>query len=473
MELPSILYDNQDIIFKILEQQSFDNISAHSAIIKNSIINECSFTNVDMSNADLLSTKIYTCKFISVNFEDADLFSLWFSNCTFINTNFDTASIEDITFENCQFENCSFDEVNLKNCSFNKTAFVNLSPESSTFSLNSYSNCNFTKCKFKGSFIYQIFTCCSFNGTKIDCDLLKYNYGIGNHVETLYLYKGEIVKLSKTLMNQLISDCVDQKLLVNAVFVNYNFEKEINPDLAIKSLYALKSMIKNDILLRNDELIFLKNLYHSLYKEKLLAPIILYKLYTCIIEIYNNKIDNISYEKCKSSLNVIANSLYFDFSDFCDQLKEKIKSEIKYVPPVYIKIHYKDEPQVQLSTLLNLCLPDTFLRIETQHGSFIEDIIAGAGGLEVFKIFIQLLGIAAPIIYSEFKEKRKKHTDKKSIKKEVEINISQKNNDDAALLIQKTCQMLETSDILQNDIKGYNNQNISEIHISYKINIQA
>lgn len=473
MELPNLLYDNQDIIFKAIENQAFNDLSAHSIIIKNSIIHKCSFTNVDMSNADLLSTKIYACKFVSVNFEDADIFSLWFSNCKFINTSFDTASIEDITFENCQFVNCSFNEVNLKNSSFNSTSFTNLSPRSSTFSLNSYNNCNFIKCEFKGSFLYQIFTSCLFNDTKIDCDLLKYNYGIGNHTEAIYLYKGNIVKLCKNLMNQLINECVNQKLLINAVFVNYNFEIEINPDLAIKSLYALKSMIENDVLVRTDELFFLKDLYHDLYIKKLIAPIVLYKLYVCINKICNNRVDNISYEKCKNSLNLIANNLYFDFSNFCNQLSEDIKSEINYVPPVYLKIHYKDEPPIQLSTLLNLCIPNTFMRTETQHGSFIENIIAGAGGLEVFKIFIQLLGIAAPIIYSELKEKRKEKADKKSIKKEVEINVSHSNKEDAAVLVQKTCQMLETTDILKNDINGYNNQNISEIHVSYKINVQA
>lgn len=473
MESPVILYDNKNIIFKILEQQSFDNLSAHKAIIKNSIINECTFTSVDMSNIDLLSTKIYKCEFSYVNFEDADLFSLWFSNCIFKNTIFDTASIEDITFENCQFENCSFNEVDLKNCSFNKSSFINLIPEASTFSLNTFSDCSFKGSRLKGSFMYQIFLSCAFNDTTIDCELLKYNYGIGNRSEGLFLYKGEKADLTTDLMENLITDCMNQKLLVNAVFVNYNFEENINPDLAIKSLYALESMIKNDIILRKDELIFLKNLYHCLYKEKLIAPIVIYKLFTCMIDIYNKKINNVSYEKCKEYLSAIANSLYFDFSDFCDQLKKQIESEIEYLPPVYIKIHYKSEPEVELSTLLNQCIPDTFIRTGTQQGSFIENIIAGAGGLELFKIFIQLLGIVAPIIYSEHKDKHKEHANKKSIKKEIEINITPQNNDDTALLIQKTCQMIESSDILKNDIKGYNNQNVSEIYVSYKINIQA
>ena len=71
-------------------------------------------------------------------------------------------------------------------------------------------------------------------------------------------------------------------------------------------------------------------------------------------------------------------------------------------------------------------------------------------------------------------EKRKKKPPKTTIQKDVEINITQaQNQKDTAELIQKTCQLLNASDMLTGDQQGYNNSNIKEIKVSYRINIQA
>ena len=171
---------------------------------------------------------------------------------------------------------------------------------------------------------------------------------------------------------------------------------------------------------------------------------------------------------------MISNSLYFDFSDFCEKLRISLGEKIEYIVPVQIKIHYKNEPLVPLDFLLNQYFPGTFRRILTESGSFLEYIEAGQNGLEILKIFIQLLGIAVPIMYSEIKEKRKKKSPKTTaIQKNVEVNIKSIHNQNVAELIQNTCQLINSSDILTHNQQGYSNENIQEIKVEYRINIQA
>ena len=56
----------------------------------------------------------------------------------------------------------------------------------------------------------------------------------------------------------------------------------------------------------------------------------------------------------------------------------------------------------------------------------------------------------------------------------MEINIiSSQADKNVSELIQNTCQLINSSDILVDDQQGYNNTNIQEIEVQYHINIQA
>lgn len=476
MDLPVVSILEQNIDFQDIKELTFSNCSAIRAVIRNSLITKCTFDNVNMSHCDLLSTKIFSSVFNKVNFDSADIFSMLFSKCEFIDTDFSGAGIEDITFSNCIFKNCTLNGIGLKNCTFKHCKFDKIQPDSCTFSLNNYEECTFFDCFFKGSFYYQIFKQCKFDNVLMDSNILKYNYGLGNVPGITFFYKSDDIQNMEVLRNNLLTECLVQKLFINAVIVNYNFSDEINPELAVKSIKAIGQMVEHEILLRTDELIFLKNLYHHLYINDLIAPIVLYRLFEELKKIYiEDYPDNIVIIKSKEAMYMISNSLYFDFSDFCEKLRISLEEKIEYIVPVQIKIHYENEPLVPLDFLLNQYFPGTFRRTLTESGSFLEYIEAGQNGLEILKIFIQLLGIAVPIIYSEIKEKRKKKTTETTvIQKNVEINIkSIHHQQNVAELIQNTCQLINSSDILTQNQQGYSNNNIKEIKVEYRINIQA
>lgn len=494
MNLPIKIVSNIDVVFKTISHQNLNDKEAIRMSINNSIIEHCSFNNINMKHCDILSTKICNSTFNKVDLRNTDLLSLWISDCQFIEVDFSGADIEDITFSNCSFQDCVFKNVELKRCYFSNTKFINITPDSSSFVLNNYTNCYFQNCNFKNSFHYQIFGDCKFQNVVLDYNILKYNYGIDVNSEITFMDKDKIQN-SEQLYNLLKTECIEQQLYINSVLIDYNFQDKINPILVLNSIKAIGCMIENDILIRNNELHFLRNLYHHLYAEEIIAPIILYKLFKTLQEIYmkwRSCKSNISFAKCKDELYMISNSLYFDFSDFCEQLKKKISPITGCTYPIFIDIHYNDEPEKEISTILNKYQPGTFYRISTKKGSFWEYLEVGQNGLEIFKMFIQLLGIAAPIIYAEYKEKRKDKLSKVTAHEHVEtensnmknqsdisglikqacesINSSDiltKNQPDVTELMQQTCELINSSDILTENQSGYNKDNIQQIYVKY------
>lgn len=464
---------NGEQIFKNIEQQSFNNINAPKLAIKYCIIRECDFVDVNMENCDFLSSKIYNVFFKNVSFVCADIFSLWFSECVFENVNFSGAGIEDITFVNCHFNNCTFEDVGLKKCVFSNTLFSKIKPLSSSFILNQYNNCVFESCKFGGSFQYQIFDSCKFENTEIEYSVLKDNFGFSLKDGIQYIKNTIPIKETNQLYDFLLKECIDQKLFLNASFVSFNFETLINPQLILKSFDAIERMLSNEVLIRNDELLYLRRLYQYMYEQGMIAPIVIYQLINKIKKLHPLMNSNIAYAKSYESLSLIYNDLYFKFCEFCDNLQETLENLPEYETPLELYIDYEYEPNMPLADILNQCLPHTFIRIKSEQGSFHEIISMQPHGLEILNIFLQILGISIPIIYSEMKEKRKEKKAKTKLKKTVTFNISnQTGTKDSIKAIQNTCKTLAASDLLNNNLQGYNNSNIKEIKIKYNVNIQ-
>lgn len=476
MKLPDIIKSKQQCVFKDIHKKCFRNLEAIYMIVRNTNITECIFENVSWGNCDFICNKVFDTKFKNVDWNSADIFSTWFSDCELIDINFTGSSIEDITFNNCYFASCIFMDVSIKNCIFNNCSFNDIKPSSTIFSLNNYNNCTFKDCFFRGSFEYQIFNDCTFNDTQMSASVLEYNFGFNNSNNIKYIQNNSEVNNINDMLELLISKCLDNKQFINAVLINYNFTNYINPELAIKSLMAIEQMLKEDILLSNDELVFIRKLYHYLYISKLIAPVVLYDMFETAKKIYISPIDNFAYKKCKESLYMIANSLFFDFTDFKENLMHSICQMPCYVEPAYVQIHYNKKPAESLEILLNKCIPGVIHRTKVKQGSFIECFDIGKNGLELLNIFLQLLGVAVPIIYSEIKHKKKKSKANESTALDMNIKTDtsvSKNDQEIFDLIQQTSRVVITSKVLNRNLQGYNNNNIKDIKIEYEVNIHA
>lgn len=473
MNLLSEINSNNELVFKNIEQQIFENIDAQKLTIKNSIIRKCNFVNVNLGHCDLLSSKLYKVHFKNISLNCADMYSLWFSDCKFENVDFSDAGIEDITFINCKFHDCIFENTGLKNCVFSNSHFFKIIPNSAGILLNQYYNCVFEQCTFRGTFQYQIFDKCKFFNVKMDYSLLKYNYGIGKH--EIEFFKNDIsIENLAQLHDLLLDECVEQALFLNAAFVDFNLSSTINPKLIIKSIDAIGLMLSKEILIRTDEILFLKKLYQFMYESKMIAPILLYELLNKIRDMNKFQSLNIAYAKSRETLSLIYNDLYYEFFTFCDELQLKLESSPQFDTPLKLFIDYEHEPDIPLTELLNKCLPNTFLRIKAEQGSFHEIIDMLPQGMDILNIFLQILGISIPIIYAEVKAKGKKEKSKNKIDKTVNFNIiNQSNNKDSKKIVQQACKTIATSGIFNENFNGYNDSNIKEIKIQYNINIQV
>lgn len=61
MGLLSQINPNNELVFKNIEQQTFENIDIQKFTIKNSIVKECNFINANLGHCDLLSNKLTCC----------------------------------------------------------------------------------------------------------------------------------------------------------------------------------------------------------------------------------------------------------------------------------------------------------------------------------------------------------------------------------------------------------------------------
>jgi len=473
VNFPSKISLNKELVFQDIEQQSFENLDARKLTIKNSIIKNCVCSNVNLGHCDLLSSKLYNISFKNVSFSCADIYSLWFSECKFDNVDFSGAGIEDITFINCHFNHCIFENVGLKNCIFFNSHFIEINPISASFTLNQYNECIFEKCKFKSSFQYQIFNQCKFYNVEMEYSLLKYNFGIGKK-EIRYVKNNIIIEYPTQLYDLLTDECIKQNLFLNTAFVSFNLASSINPQLILKSIDAIGILLSKEILIRNDEIIFLKNLYQFMYEKQIIAPILMYQLLNKIRNFGTLEQSNIAYAKSRQSLSLIYNDLYFNFFMFCDKLQQTLECLPQYETPLKLFIDYECKPNIPLAELLNQCIPNTFKRIKGVPGSFHEVIEMLPQGLNILSIFLQILGISIPIIYAEIKEKKNKTSKENTVEKTVNLNIEIQNDAKNSIkLVQQTCKTMVASGILNENLQGYNNSNIKKIKIQYNINIQV
>lgn len=211
-----------------------------------------------------------------------------------------------------------------------------------------------------------------------------------------------------------------------------------------------------------------------MYEKQLITPILLYQLLHKIKNFNTLEQSNIAYAKIRESISMIYNDLYSNFFIFCDELIQILEGLPQFEGPLELLIDYEYEPNISLAELLNQCLPETFVRIKSTHASFHEIIEMLPQGLEILNIFLQILGISIPIIYTEIKEKKTKPSQETTIEKSFNFNIiTQNNTQHSAKIVQQTCETIVASGILNENLQGYNNNNIKKINIQYNFDIQV
>jgi len=420
------------------------------------------FANSTFMNCDVVGCKFYNSKFSDVSLDNADIISLQISNCRFTNVSFDGTCIEDIDFRNCVFDSCSFKNFTMKNCHFLECEFYKFKPSCCLCELNNYAECAFTDSAFSSSFHYQIFSDCTFNNTSIDLELLGYNYGLLSNSQITIEYSNLKKYDSANRIEYLYNNYLEQNLYANAFILKINFEYDENPSVLLLWADFLEIILKNDIIIKSNEIVFIKNLISLFSSKKQIAPLLLFVL--------NNKLINtlnkfpIKNSKIKDDIILLINNIYFEFKRIVQEFSTQIYNYSFENKRLLIEMKYLEKPKKDLSQILNQFGIGYCDQIKTESGSFYEWISCPDNMIKCLEIFLMLLGIAVPIVYDSIKIKKKRESKKPTNVLDLSENTS--TNVTINVTINNGCQILNNCNFVENNFYGYNNKNVQKIKVS-------
>jgi len=451
-----------------------------SAVLSGELNNVCFF------NAAFFSTKFSNVAFTQCNLKSIDMCSVWVSGCRFLDCDFSGATISDSTFINCSFDDAILESISLTRCQFINCSFKCISTDDSTISLNTFTGCRIEQAEFKESFYYHTFENCTFSGVNIAPELLGYNFGFSPDL---------FEKLSQGIdLDGLEASFTSNGLYVNAAILHINRLQDHYDMAMIACVAALGQMIQNDILIKADEIEFLKNLTMYFQARQQIAPISVIRIWQLLNNYFMNESPNTAASKAMSHIHEFANTIYFDYMKF----QEKLQGQLMQLPQAdnvtdmaELQIVYEEEPVlplfdclVQFSALANpACSKPHLLR--TEKGSFHEFHEIAVIVIPYVQTLLALLGVVAPIaIYEKQKQDQNKAVAKPEppaeVSSKVEITLPASKADQSLILLPNTTIIKpETNVILSNvmnasctqvlinstDFSGYNGKNVQSITI--------
>lgn len=478
-------------VFHALELDGKDLEFLHitsSAILAGHLRNVCFY------NASFLSTKLSDVNFEDCNLRSTDICSLWAKNCQFQNVDFSNATISDSTFIQCTFNKSVFNSVSLTRCQFIDCSLEQFPIDDSTFSLNTFTRCQIKSTNFTESFCYQIFDECVFQDVNMAPELLGFNFGFST---TVFAQLADGVDL-----NMVDTDFTDKGLYINAAIFRINQIHSFYDEALVACVAALGQMIERDILIKADEIEFLKNLTSYLQEHRQIAPISILRAWQLLTNYFMIDPPNTAASKALPHIREFANTLYFCFLDFQKELQERLKQ----LPPssdindtVELKIIYAERPSVPLldylTELSSIAAPNCPMPrlIRVEQGSFHEFHEIAVIVMPYLQTFFSFLGVAAPFIVYQMqkqdhdRERKENESATKSSttgkeKSVIEVTISTAQGSLSPILLPNAGIISPSTDQIVLDVGkllvsqpitnraafcGYNAQNIQTITICY------
>ena len=454
--------DNYNSILNIINDRKIENVDIYKEKISYFTVQNSFFSKSTFKNCDIVGCKFYNCSFNNIQLNYADIISLWITNCIFVNVCFDGTCIDDIDFQNCVFKNCSFNNFTMKNCRFLKCKFYAFKPSCCLCELNYYMDSSFTDSIFSSSFHYQIFSNCKFDNTTTDLELLGYNYGLlsNNQITVERQNTGSIIPEIEP--SRLYKKYIKQNLYVNALILRINYE--YNDDQTIILLWAefLEAMIKNNIIIKSNEILFVKNLISFFSNNNNIAPILLFELNNKLINIINHY--PVNNQKTKDDIILLINNLYFEFKKHTQMFLDTISDPIQTSQKVIIEIKYLEKPKMDLSHILNQFGMGKCHQVKTAKGSFLEWISCPNSIISCLEILLMLLDVTVPIVYDSLKAK--KNSNKNNRTDVLDLSKNDITDIKVNVIINNGCQILNGCNFVENNFYGYNNKNVQTIKIS-------
>lgn len=368
--------------------------------IENSYLGEINFNSADFDGSILIHSR-----FICGNWSQTDCCSLTVSHTTFENIDFTFSTMRNCDFNYCTFIDCKFEHIALSGSKFDHCTFTNIHIIHSSTYLNTYTNCNFENCDIRGNFYYNLLTDNEYNNSLFHRNLFAYNYFFMEAESGL-----EILGLNVAHMDALKAYLIQNNFLINLVILGLNETNDVDMSL-IRFIIAVKEILKLGLLVREEQLSFIHKILQFLLKREMISAVTIAEALSCLektIEMFEFQ-QNLAYEKCKETLNLIKNELYQAYQSLGQSISYAYNPEKTGTENV-VKIVYEQEPEIPICSILNeiktalgINAPDA-VRLKTEIGSFHEWICCYDSVLLCLQLFIEVLGLGYNILSDHHKK---------------------------------------------------------------------
>ena len=473
----SELNNNQSIRYITANNEVIRSTNWNSVTIDGCIISNCSIINTNLSNSDIIGTTFVRCKHNNSDMSHSDICSIVASDTEFINIDFRMATMRDCEYNGCVFDSCSFEHIAMTHSKYLNCTFRNISIEQSSSYLNEFYNCTFDNCSSKGNFYYSIFTRCDLCNQFLSNELRAFNMLLYNKESQINIFNKDTIEHLK-----------ENYLFLNIEIYRLNMLEISLDSFIIESLLAISQLIKNNIVIRLEQIEFIHKVFEFTCKYESL-PLLTVQQGINIIDIIfeESKSDCVSLKKSQQCINQLKNTMYLEYISKMNSLP-KIRTIDFSSHTIIYKITYNKQPLVQLSNIINSVLEGLDIkvkaaeRIKTEKGSFIEFIKSFSDVEPIIQIIMSFTtGVITPIVLAKIKNKpgnNKSITDNSQTMTAINSNINSPtiiNNYNIVLSefdykTQQAAQM--TANVLNsqkcsafNEYLGYSKRNIKLIEI--------
>lgn len=458
-----------------LNDEDLNTTNIIGCTIKNSVFNDVSFMSANFDGCILLD-----CEFIHGNWSRTDSCSLTASNVQFTDIDFTLSTMRNCDFRKCTFSGCKFDHIALSNGNFEDCQFIDIHLYHSSTYLNYYANCSFKTCDIYGNFYYNILVDNEYVDTVFDHKLFSYNYFSSSGNKT-----SELLNMDEVQKEDLQVYLQQNQLLINLVILELNQTKEVELSV-VQFILAIGGMLKTGLLVREEQLQFMYKIIKIFLKNNDLSAITVVET-LCYLEKLLSSFEleqNIAYDKCRETLNLLKNELYQAYQTMGSDIEYTFRKN-EFEEHKIIKIVYGEEPQIPICTILNeikdalkIDTPDA-VRIKTENGSFHEWIVCYDSMLQCLDLFVAVLGLGFSLVSERQKKKKSKET---SIL--MDASVTEPTSEQMLSIISKalskqkitpefskTVQIVVKNDVVvTKKFRGYSRSNIYSIDISNESN---
>lgn len=480
-EKDNLMDASQIYHYEIWENSNFIDKNLHSITLKGCTLSNCTFIHTILADSDWDSCQVENCNFQNLSLENSDLTSTYFEHCNFSNVSFKGTTTTDITFQSCQFTNCDFNHISLSNSVFDRCEFFKLKLRQSSTSLNQFIDCQFVESKIGGNFLYNIFFNSHFERSEILYSLIASNFGFSLiNLEELSWDKKEHKLLQQSFL--------DKKDVISAAIISLNLD-ESSYDYSIWAcMQVIMEQLKNGILVRIEQFLFLKLIIDNLLNEKKFSLFTTVYLLNVLEKAKFIK-DNIAIQKSKSALQQLNGLLLEYYHRMINQTHKEMHQLECEGKPITLKMVYEKEPTIPIAQLLeqlmkHMNIPGPYpVRIRTESGSFIEWIQGYDNILKCLQLLISVLGLKITLkkhnMNTSKLEKERQESDETNVSHEkpytqsnsvvVQIPESVLNQISTVCTeedVHKAINVFVINGVnINNNFQGYNNINFKNIEI--------